>query len=106
MANIEKLKAEILHGEIFNYDELPARLQRGREITLQLVLNSDNKALLEMSNDCTWRKDDEVVMAGTERYLMNLGANEVADQVTAYCLANVSFHQDENLVKRIGGGAL
>ena len=40
MENIEKLKAEILDGEIFSYDELPAILQSDREIILQLVLNS------------------------------------------------------------------
>ena len=105
MENIEKLKAEILDGEIFSYDELPAILQSDREIILQLVLNSYGQTLLEMSNDCIWRKDKEVVMAGIERYLMELGAYEDANPVTAYDLADVSLHQDEDLVNLIGVSA-
>ena len=58
-----------------------------------------------MSNDCTPRKDKKVVMACIERCLMKFGANEDAHPVTAYCLANVSLHQDEILVKLIGLGA-
>ena len=105
MEDIEKIKAEILDGEIFNYDELPAGLQNDREIILQLVLNSYGETLLEMSDDCIWRKDKEVVMAGIERYLMGLGAHEDANPFTAYDLADVSLHQDEDLVKLIGVSA-
>ncbi len=74
--NIEKIKEEILEGEIVSYDELP--------------------------EDCIWKKDKEIVMAGVERYLMDLNAHEDMDPVAAWDLVDKSLQQDEDLVNLIG----
>lgn len=100
--NIEKIKEEILEGEIVSYDELPEQLQNDREVILELALNSYGETLLEMPEDCIWRKDKEIVMAGVERYLMDLNAHEDMDPVAAWDLVDKSLQQDEDLVNLIG----
>jgi len=100
--NIEELKKEILDGEVISYDDLPEQLQNDKEVIIELVLNSYGEILLEMPDDCQWRKDKEVVMVGIERYLMDLATHEDMDPIVGYDLADSSLHQDEDIINLIG----
>ena len=103
--NIEQIKKQIFDGDIINYDKLPEQLQNDKEVIMALVLHSYGDALLELPDGCKWRKDKEVVIAGVERYLMDLNTHEDMDLVGAYDLVDVSLHQDEDLINLIGVAA-